>query len=266
MQAMRILIANDDGYLAPGLGALVRACQGLGQIDVIAPEQNASGTSNALTLTRPLSVFEARGEQVQGFRVVNGTPSDCVHVALTGLLGYRPDLVLSGINNGANMGDDTLYSGTVAAAMEGYLFGVPAIAFSQERKGWGELDAAAAAARAVIEQVLAQAPLASGQAPWLLNVNIPNRADAASLPRVVTRLGRRHASEPVIRQTSPRGETIYWIGPAGDARECGEGTDFHAVASGCISITPLQVDLTDHARSATWAERFAAAPAKVRAG
>ncbi len=252
---MRILIANDDGYLAPGLSALVRACQGLGSIDVIAPEQNASGTSNALTLTRPLSVFEARGDHVKGFRVVNGTPSDCVHVALTGLLDYRPDLVLSGINNGANMGDDTLYSGTVAAAMEGYLFGIPAIAFSQAEKGWGELDAAAAAARAVIEQVLAQAPL--GGAPWLLNVNIPNRADAATLPRRVTRLGRRHASEPVIRQTSPRGEAIYWIGPAGDAREGGEGTDFHAVADGCVSITPLQVDLTDHAAAAGWAARLA---------
>ena len=257
---MRILIANDDGYLAPGLAALVKACQGLGDIDVIAPEQNASGTSNALTLTRPLSVFEARGEHVQGFRVVNGTPSDCVHVALTGLLDHRPDLVLSGINNGANMGDDTLYSGTVAAAMEGYLFGIPAIAFSQAHKGWLELDAAAAAARSIIEQVLAQVPLGGGQAPWLLNVNIPNRADAVSLPRVVTRLGRRHASEPVIRQASPRGETIYWIGPAGDARECGEGTDFHAVAQDCVSITPLQVDLTDHARAASWADRLARRP------
>jgi 5'-nucleotidase len=255
---MRILIANDDGYLAPGLAALVRACQGLGEIEVIAPEQNASGTSNALTLNRPLSIFEARGEHVQGFRVVNGTPSDCVHVALTGLLQHRPDLVLSGINNGANMGDDTLYSGTVAAAMEGYLFGVPAMAFSQALKGWAHLDAAAAAARAVIEQVLAQAPLpAAGSQPWLLNVNIPNRADAASLPRVVTRLGRRHASEPVIRQTNPRGEAIYWIGPAGDARECGEGTDFHAVAQGCISITPLQVDLTDHHGRAAWTASFA---------
>ena len=252
---MRILIANDDGYLAPGLAALVRACEGLGTIDVIAPEQNASGTSNALTLTRPLTVFEAHGEHVKGFRVVNGTPSDCVHVALTGLLGYKPDLVLSGINNGANMGDDTLYSGTVAAAMEGYLFGVPAIAFSQAEKGWGEIDAAASAARAVIDHVLACSPL--GGAPWLLNVNIPNRADAAVLPRCITRLGRRHASEAVIRQTSPRGETIYWIGPAGDARECGEGTDFHAVASGCVSITPLQVDLTDHAGSAAWAARLA---------
>jgi 5'-nucleotidase len=255
---MRILIANDDGYLAPGLAALVKACEGLGHIDVIAPEQNASGTSNALTLSRPLSIFEARGDHVKGFRVVNGTPSDCVHVALTGLLGQRPDLVLSGINNGANMGDDTLYSGTVAAAMEGFLFGVPAIAFSQGDKGWGQLDAAAAAARAVIDQVLASTPvpLPAGAEPWLLNVNIPNRADAAMLPRVVTRLGRRHASEPVIQQTNPRGEKIYWIGPAGDAREAGEGTDFHAVANGCISITPLQVDLTDHARREAWAARL----------
>ena len=248
---MRILIANDDGYLAPGLAALVRACEGLGHIEVIAPEQNASGTSNALTLSRPLSIFEARGDHVKGFRVVNGTPSDCVHVALTGVLDQRPDLVLSGINNGANMGDDTLYSGTVAAAMEGYLFGIPAIAFSQAIKGWGEIDAAAAAARAVIDEVLASGALA--RAPWLLNVNIPNRPDATTLPRRITRLGRRHASEPVIRQTNPRGETIYWIGPAGDAREAGEGTDFHAVANGCISITPLQVDLTDHSGSGAWA-------------
>jgi 5'-nucleotidase len=246
---MRILIANDDGYLAPGIAALVQACQGLGQIAVIAPEQNASGTSNALTLSRPLSVFQARGEHVAGFRVVNGTPSDCVHVALTGLLPYKPDLVLSGINNGANMGDDTLYSGTVAAAMEGYLFGIPAIAFSQVDKGWAHLEAAAATARAVVEQVLA----ARQPGPWLLNVNIPNRPDAASLPRLVTRLGRRHASEPVIRQTNPRGEDIYWIGPAGDAREAGEGTDFHATSHGAVSITPLQVDLTDHARCGAWA-------------
>ncbi|EGJ10575.1 5'/3'-nucleotidase SurE [Rubrivivax benzoatilyticus] len=250
---MRILIANDDGYLAPGIAALVKACEGLGTIDVIAPEQNASGTSNALTLNRPLSVFEARGEPVQGFRVVNGTPSDSVHVALTGLLPHKPDLVLSGINQGANMGDDTLYSGTVAAAMEGYLFGIPAIAFSQVEKGWTHLDAAAATARAIVEQVLAGGP-PSG--PWLLNVNIPNRADAASLPRLVTRLGRRHASEPVIHQTNPRGEPIYWIGPAGDARDAGEGTDFHAVAHGAVSITPLQVDLTDHAMRGAWASRL----------
>jgi 5'-nucleotidase len=246
---MRILIANDDGYLAPGLAALVRAMEGLGEIDVIAPEQNASGTSNSLSLHRPLSLY--RG--VNGFRYVTGTPSDCVHVALTGLLPQRPDLVVSGINNGANMGDDTLYSGTVAAAMEGYLFGIPAIAFSQVEKGWAHLDAAAAVARAVVESVLAKHTLSQ---PFLLNVNIPNRADALTLPRVVTRLGRRHASEPVIAQQSPRGDTIYWIGPAGDAREAGEGTDFHATADGTVSVTPLQVDLTDHARLPHWRAAF----------
>jgi 5'-nucleotidase len=241
---MRILIANDDGYLAPGLAALVNAMHGLGEIDVIAPEQNSSGTSNALSLHRPLSLY--RG--VNGYRYVNGTPSDCVHVALTGLL-ERPDLVLSGINNGANMGDDTLYSGTVAAAMEGFLFGVPAIAFSQVEKGWRHLDVAAAVARAVVEQVLAAPP---SPRPYLLNVNIPNRADALQRPRRVTRLGRRHASEPVIQQQSPRGETIYWIGPAGDAREAGDGTDFFAASAGDVSITPLQTDLTDHATLDTW--------------
>ena len=249
---MRILIANDDGYLAPGLAALVQAIQGLGDIEVIAPEQNASGTSNSLTLGRPLSVYQA----ANGFRYVNGTPSDCVHVALTGLLERRPDLVLSGINNGANMGDDTLYSGTVAAAMEGYLFGIPAIAFSQVDKGWAHLDAAARLARRLVEQVLA-GPWPSG--PWLLNVNIPNRPDADGLPCRITRLGRRHASEPVIRQANPRGEPIYWIGPAGDAREAGEGTDFHAVAHGAVSVTPLQVDLTDHAGLSAWGERLRAA-------
>jgi 5'-nucleotidase len=247
---MKILIANDDGYLAPGLAALVQAVQGLGEIEVVAPEQNASGTSNALTLNRPLQVF-ATGQP--GVRFINGTPSDCVHVALTGLLGYRPDLVLSGINQGANMGDDTLYSGTVAAAMEGYLFGVPAIAFSQTEKGWAHLDAAGRVVRSLVQQVLAQG---LPTAPFLLNVNIPNRPDADMLPHRVTRLGRRHASEPVVRQTNPRGETIYWIGPAGDAREAGEGTDFHATANGCVSITPLQVDLTDHARLDAWRARL----------
>ena len=247
---MRILIANDDGYLAPGLNALVQACSGLGSIDVVAPEQNASGTSNSLTLGRPLSVYVA----ANGYRYVNGTPSDCVHVALTGMLPTRPDLVLSGINNGANMGDDTLYSGTVAAAMEGFLFGVPAIAFSLVEKGWEHLDAAARVARAVVEQAL-RAP--RDAAPWLLNVNIPNRADADRLPIAVTRLGRRHASKPVIRQTNPRGEPIYWIGPSGDAREAGEGTDFHATAVGRVSVTPLQIDLTEHRMLGAWRDVLA---------
>jgi len=250
-QPMRILIANDDGYLAPGLHALVQACGGLGTIDVVAPEQNASGTSNSLTLGRPLSVYVA----ANGYHYVNGTPSDCVHVALTGMLPERPDLVLSGINNGANMGDDTLYSGTVAAAMEGFLFGVPAIAFSLVDKGWQHLDAAARVARALVEQTL-RAP--RDAAPWLLNVNIPNRADADRLPIAVTRLGRRHASKPVIRQTDPRGEPIYWIGPSGDAREAGAGTDFHATAVGQVSVTPLQVDLTEHRTLGAWRDVLAA--------
>jgi 5'-nucleotidase len=247
---MRILVSNDDGYLAPGLAALVKACQGLGTVEVVAPEQNCSGTSNALTLWRPLQVFEG----ANGFRFVNGTPSDGVHIALTGLLEHKPDLVISGINQGANMGDDTLYSGTVAAAMEGYLFGVPAIAFSQSEHGWHHLDAAAAVARRVIESVIQQPPV---DGAFLLNVNIPSRPDALSLPWRVTRLGRRHASEPVIRALSPRGDALYWIGPPGDARETGEGTDFHAVANGAVSITPLQVDLSDHARNPQWSQFFA---------
>lgn len=241
---MKILISNDDGYQAPGIVALHDALKTIADVEVVAPEHNNSAKSNALTLHSPLYVQTAHN----GFRYVNGTPADCVHIALTGLLGYRPDLVVSGINNGANMGDDTLYSGTVAAAMEGYLFGIPAIAFSLVEKGWKHLDAAARVARQVVEQVLAAPP--SG--PWLLNVNIPARADADRLPRQITRLGRRHASEPVIRQVNPRGETIYWIGPAGDAREGGEGTDFFAVASGRVSVTPLQVDLTDHAALPSW--------------
>ncbi len=255
MVCMRILIANDDGYLAPGLTALVEACRGLGEIDVVAPEQNSSGTSNALTLQRPLSVWTA----ANGYRYLNGTPSDCVHVALTGLLGQRPDLVLAGINNGANMGDDTLYSGTVAAAMEGYLFGIPAIAFSLADKGWRQLDSAARVARALVERLITQPPAPGASGAWLLNVNVPDLPHAELRGLRTTRLGRRHASEPVICASNPRGEPIYWIGAAGDAREAGEGTDFHAVAQGYVSVTPLQVDLTDHAALPAWAEAFTGA-------
>jgi len=251
MVRMRILVANDDGYLAPGLAALAEVCREFGDVDVVAPEQNASGTSNALTLNRPLSVWTA----ASGFRVVNGTPSDCVHVALTGLLEQRPDLVVSGINNGANMGDDTLYSGTVASAMEGYLSGIPSIAFSLAEKGWSHLDGAARIARETIARVLAVPP---APGPWLLNVNVPaDRPYEALAGWRLTRLGRRHASEPVIRQSNPRGEAIYWIGAAGDAREAGEGTDFHAVAQGFVSITPLQIDLTDHAALPQWRQWLA---------
>ena len=203
---------------------------------VIAPEQNCSGASNSLTLTRPLSVFDAPS----GFRYVNGTPTDCVHIALTGMLGYRPDIVVSGVNNGQNMGEDTLYSGTVAAATEGFLFGVPSFAFSLANKDWEHIDDAARVAADIVEHYVTH-PL---PAPFLLNVNIPNRPYAALGQWRATRLGKRHPSQPVIRQTNPRGEPIYWIGPAGSARDASEGTDFHAVTEGCVSITPLQLDLT----------------------
>jgi 5'-nucleotidase len=244
---MKILLSNDDGYRAPGIVALYEAIQDLGQVEVVAPEHNNSAKSNALTLHSPLYVHQA----ANGFRYVNGTPADCVHVSLTGLLGYRPDLVVSGINNGANMGDDTIYSGTVGAAMEGYLFGIPAIAFSQTEKGWSHLDAAARKARELVQRVLAFRAAAEG--PWLLNVNIPNLPDEELKPFKVCRLGRRHAAEKVISQTSPHGETMYWIGGAGAAKDSAEGTDFHATALGHVSITPLQVDLTDHDALSAWA-------------
>jgi 5'-nucleotidase len=252
---MKILISNDDGYQAPGIVALQEALRDIADVDVVAPEHNNSAKSNALTLHSPLYVHTA----ANGFRYVNGTPADCVHIALTGLLGYRPDLVVSGINNGANMGDDTIYSGTVGAAMEAYLFGIPAIAFSQTEKGWAHLDVAAAQARALVERLRADVQaVGQGGAPWLLNVNIPTLpADQIKGVQVV-RLGRRHAAERVITQTSPRGETMYWIGSAGPAKDEGEGTDFHATRHGHVSLTPLQVDLTEHERLPWWQARSAA--------
>jgi 5'-nucleotidase len=248
---MKILLSNDDGYQAPGIVALHRALQQVADVEVVAPEHNNSAKSNALTLNAPLYVHEA----ANGFRYVNGTPADCVHIALTGLLGYRPDLVVSGINNGANMGDDTIYSGTVGAAMEGYLFGIPAIAFSQVDKGWGELEAAAQKAADMVRQMLALKLV--GQTPWLLNVNIPNLPLHALRGIKLCRLGRRHAAERVITQVSPRGETMYWIGGAGAALDDSEGTDFHATALGHVSVTPLKVDLTDHQNLGYWAQTAA---------
>jgi 5'-nucleotidase len=251
LPAMKILLSNDDGYQAPGILALYEAIKDLGEVDVVAPEHNNSAKSNALTLHSPLYVHMAGN----GFRYVNGTPADCVHVALTGLLGYQPDLVVSGINNGANMGDDTIYSGTVGAAMEGYLFGVPAIAFSQTQKGWAHIDAAARTARELVQKVLADE--ASSGEPWLLNVNIPNLPYEELKPFRVCRLGRRHAAEKVISQTSPHGDQMYWIGGAGAAKDDAEGTDFHATAHGHVSLTPLKVDLTDHERLEHWAQAVA---------
>ncbi len=248
---MKILISNDDGYQAPGIVALYEALKDVAQVEVVAPEQNNSAKSNALTLHTPLYVTRA----ANGFRYLNGTPADCVHVALTGLLGYRPDLVLSGINNGANMGDDTIYSGTVGAAMEGYLFGIPAIAFSQVEKNWKDLDAAARKARDMVLQMAANQLI--GSQAWLLNVNIPNLPFDAIGHVKLSRLGRRHAAEAVITQVSPRGETMYWIGAAGPVKDEAEGTDFHATSQGHISMTPLKVDLTDHDRLSYWAQTAA---------
>ncbi len=255
---MKILICNDDGYQAPGIVALYEALKTVADVEVVAPEINNSAKSNALTLHSPLYVHTA----ANGFRFVNGTPADCVHIALTGLLGYRPDLVVSGINNGANMGDDTIYSGTVGAAMEGYLFGIPALAFSQTEKGWAHIEVAARRARELVMQLAASMELLHegqrpAQAPWLLNVNIPNLPDEQIKGVKVARLGRRHAAERVITQTSPRGETMYWIGSAGPAKDEGEGTDFHAAQQGFMAITPLQVDLTDHERLPFWTQTAA---------
>ncbi|WP_394059990.1 5'/3'-nucleotidase SurE [Alcaligenes sp. WGS1538] len=246
---MRILVSNDDGYNAAGIEALHQALQGLGELTVIAPETNCSGASNSLTLNRPLSVRQA----ANGFYYVNGTPSDCVHVALTGLLDFRPDLVVSGINNGANMGDDTLYSGTVAAAMEGHLFGIPAIAFSLIERGWPHLDSAARIAREVVERCRRQ-PLAPNT---LLNVNIPAVPYDALKGLRVTRLGKRHPSEPVIQSRTPYGEPVYWIGPVGRVSDSADDTDFGAVEQLAVSVTPLRVDLTNYEQLAgirAWAE------------
>jgi 5'-nucleotidase len=245
---MKILISNDDGFRAEGIMALYEALKGMADVEVVAPEHNNSAKSNALTLHTPLYVNRADN----GFRYVNGTPADCVHIALTGLLGYRPDLVISGINNGANMGDDTLYSGTVGAAMEGYLFGIPALAVSQIDKGWAHLDAAAAKVKQLVQQM--QADDWVGTQPWLLNVNIPNLPLEQIKPPKLCRLGRRHVAEPVITQVDPRGQTMYWIGNAGPAMDDSEGTDFHAAGLGHVVVTPLKVDLTEHTHLAHWAQ------------
>ncbi|MFM2325656.1 MAG: hypothetical protein RL244_2535 [Pseudomonadota bacterium] len=252
---MKILICNDDGYQATGIEALYQALRGVADVEVIAPEYNNSAKSNALTLHSPLYLQQA----ANGFRYINGTPADCVHIALTGLLDNPPDLVVSGINNGANMGDDTIYSGTVGAAMEGYLFGIPAIAFSQVEKGWEHIEAAAETAKRLVQHMARFLPEKPGMAPpWLLNVNIPNLPLEQLKPMRLCRLGRRHSAERVITQQNPRGETMYWIGNAGAVKDDTEGTDFHATAHGHVSVTPLKIDLTDHEALGYWAQAFTA--------
>lgn len=243
---MRILISNDDGYQARGIIALHAALKEIAQVEVIAPEHNNSAKSNALTLNSPIYIREAEN----GFKYVTGTPADCVHIALTGLLDYKPDLIVSGINNGANMGDDTIYSGTVGAAMEGFLMGIPAIAFSQVEKGWAHIDAAAAKAKDIVLTLMADSQI--NNAPWLVNVNIPNLPLGKIGQIKLCRLGRRHPAESVIIQQSPRGETMYWIGSAGGAKDDALDTDFYVTSQGHVSITPLQVDLTDHDAMPFW--------------
>jgi 5'-nucleotidase len=235
---MRILISNDDGYFSPGIAILADALRPLGEVTVVAPERDRSGASNSLTLDRPLILRRA----ANGFMFVNGTPTDCVHLAVTGLLEALPDLVVSGINLGANMGDDTIYSGTVAAAMEGFLLGVPAIAVSLANKAARHLESAAGITHDLVKRYVGGAPIPH----MLLNVNVPDLAPGELGGIEVTRLGRRHKAEGVVETVNPRGDTVYWVGAAGGAQDAGPGTDFHAVAAGRVSITPLQIDLTAH--------------------
>lgn len=237
---MRILISNDDGYLAPGINALADALASVADIVVVAPDSNRSGASNSLSLDRPLSVTRA----ANGFYFVNGTPTDCVHLAVTGLLPELPDMVISGINHGSNMGDDTIYSGTVAAATEGFLLGIPSIAVSLVNVG-GENFQTAANFVADLARRFAARPI---KEPTLLNVNVPDVKPEAIAGVEVTRLGKRHKAEDVVKAVNPRNQVVYWVGAAGPAQDSGSGTDFHAVAQNRISVTPLQVDLTRYAQ------------------
>ena len=233
---MRILLSNDDGYFAHGLAKLAEALAGVAEITVVAPERDRSGASNSLTLDRPLSVKRADN----GYLYVNGTPTDCVHLAVTGLLENLPDMVISGINLGANMGDDTIYSGTVAAATEGYLLGVPSLAVSLASKAGKHFDTAARVTLEMVER-LQRTPVSG---PVLLNLNVPDLPYDELRGIEITRLGKRHKAEPVVKEINPRQETVYWVGPAGGAQDAGEGTDFYAVSAKRVSVTPLQVDLT----------------------
>jgi 5'-nucleotidase len=235
---VRILLSNDDGYQAKGLRLLAESLAELATVTVVAPDRNRSGASNSLTLESPLRV-----EQLdRHLFYVNGTPTDCVHIAITGLLDEEPDMVISGVNHGANLGDDVLYSGTVAAAMEGRFLGLPAIAVSLVTEEGQHFETAVAVARRFVQRMLDD-PLPHDT---ILNVNVPD-VPLDQLQGVrSTRLGFRHRSEPVVRALDPKNRPVYWIGPAGAGQDAGPGTDFHAVATGYASVTPIKVDLTDH--------------------
>ena len=233
---MRILLSNDDGYFAPGLACLAELLSELAEVIVVAPERDRSGSSNSLTLDRPLSLHKSHN----GFYYVNGTPTDCVHLAVTGMLDVMPDMIISGVNNGANMGDDTIYSGTVAAATEGFLLGIPSLAVSLVDASSGNYLTAARVAADMVKRFREN----DIQQPVLLNINVPDIEYQQIEGTEVTRLGRRHKAEPVIKSQSPRGESLYWVGAAGAAQDAGKGTDFYAVQHNRVSVTPLQIDLT----------------------
>jgi 5'-nucleotidase len=235
---MHILITNDDGYLAPGIKILTQELAQVAEVSVVAPDRNKSGASNSLTLMRPLRVELSD----DGSYYVDGTPTDCVHLALSGLLDKLPDMVVSGINAGPNLGDDVLYSGTVAAAMEGRYLGLPAIAVSLAGKPAQHFQAAAQITRRVIEK-LTHSPLPDDT---LLNINVPDLPAAEIVAIQATRLGFRHKAEAMVRQQDPYGRPIYWVGPPGAAQDAGPGTDFHAVEHAIASVTPMQIDLTRH--------------------
>jgi 5'-nucleotidase len=236
---VRILLSNDDGYQARGLRILAEYLTDLAELTIVAPDRNHSGASNSLTLDRPLRV-----EQVDtNFYYVNGTPTDCVHVAITGLLEQEPDMVISGINHGANLGDDVLYSGTVAAATEGRFLGFPAVAVSLVLGDRQEFATAASVTRKLVQQMIGD-PLPRDT---ILNVNVPDLPLRDINGIRATRLGFRHKSEPVIKARDPKNQPIYWVGPAGPGQDAGPGTDFHAIGEGCVSISPIKVDLTNHA-------------------
>jgi 5'-nucleotidase len=237
---MRILISNDDGYFAPGLILLAEHLAKIADIVVVAPERDRSGASNSLTLDRPLKLSRA----ANGYYYVNGTPTDCVHLAVTGMLDQVPDMVVSGINAGANMGDDTIYSGTVAAATEGFLLGIPSIAVSLVGKDHNHFETAAKIAVELVQRFAKQIH----SKPWLLNVNVPDIPYDQMQGIKVTRLGKRHKAEPVVKASNPHGETVYWVGAAGKAQDAGEGTDFHAITHQFVSLTPLQIDLTQYSQ------------------
>lgn len=233
---MKILVSNDDGVFAPGMQALADALSSEHEVTVVGPDRNNSGASNSLTLDRPLRVTRTPN----GYYSVNGTPTDCVHIAITGLLDFEPDIVMTGINEGSNMGDDVIYSGTVAAATEGRYLGFPAMAFSLMGPNFDYYDTGGKVAQKLLEHVQKH-PLAPDT---ILNVNIPDIPFSKIEGFQITRLGNRHRAEPVVKAQDPRGRPVYWVGPAGPEEDAGEGTDFHAVHNNFVSITPLQVDLT----------------------